>query len=164
MFRACERRGLAAHLLRAAHMSNIIKTALIALLVAASAGCLTNEEDLTDEELDTVESELLGFRVAPSLQRELTRINNTETGRIVINRARNRGLHTIKVGQLAGNIEGLYKSSGVIIIENPNNHYTFQRLAHELLHAGGYHPHYYPDKGLVGRICRQANAYCPSWN
>lgn len=141
-----------------------MKSALIAIAFITTA-CLASEDDIAeDEELETTESELLGFRVAPSLQRELIRINNTETGRMVVNRARNRGLHTIRVGQLAGNIEGLYRSTGVIIIENPNNVYTFQRLAHELLHAAGYHPHHFPDKALVGKICNQANAVCPSWN
>jgi hypothetical protein len=128
--------------------------------VLVLCGCLDDE----DPNFDTEESELLGFRVAPALQFELNRINNTATGHMVVNQARNRGLHTIRVAQLPGNIEGLYQSNGVITIENPNNAYTFQRLAHELLHAAGYHPHFFPDKGLVGKMCAQANAVCPSWN
>jgi hypothetical protein len=141
------------------------KSRLLIGLFVLTGGCVDPDGEVDPaDELETVESELLGFAVAPALQRELVRINNTQTGHMVVTQARNRGLHTIRVGPLADPIEGLYRSSGVIIIENPNNAYTFQRLAHELLHAAGYHPHFFPDKGLVGRMCNQANAVCPSWN
>ncbi|MEJ7734233.1 MAG: hypothetical protein WKG00_34190 [Polyangiaceae bacterium] len=141
----------------------------IALGVAALPGCGAapeSEDGLDDpeEEVGVVEDELLGFSVAPALHYELNRINNTPTGHNVVSKARQRGLHTIKVGPLPNNLVGLYSSNGVITIESPNNVYTFQRLAHELLHAAGYHPHYFPDKGLIGKMCNQANAACPSWN
>jgi hypothetical protein len=140
-----------------------IPTATIAGCVDDSPDAIDLDEAADDDELSSIESDLLGFRVAPALQLELTRINNTSTGHMVVTRARNRGLHRIRVAPLPGNIEGLYQSSGVITIENPNNAYTFQRLAHELLHAAGYHPHFFPDKALVGQMCHQANAVCPNW-
>jgi hypothetical protein len=149
---------------------NTCRTLLITGLAASFAlvGCggeLEGDEApaVEGEDLIELEGELLGFRVAPALERELIRINNTQTGHMVVSRARNRGLHTIRVAPLPGNTVGYY-SNGVITIESPNNSYTFQRLAHELLHAAGYHPHYFPDKGMVGDMCRQANAVCPSWN
>ena len=137
---------------------------VVGLLALGGCGAADDSEAEDEEDLDTTEEALLGFKVALALQNELIEIDNTPTGHDVVVKARNRGLHTIRVAPLPGNIVGLYTSNGVITIESPNNAYTFQRLAHELLHAAGYHPHFFPDKGLIGKMCNQANAVCPSWN
>jgi hypothetical protein len=132
-------------------------------------GCVAAEGAEAEEEIDepmesTSSSQVRALNVAPALQGELSRISRTKTGQAIVSRARARGLHTIKVGPLPGRICGLYSSNGVITIESPNNVYTFQRLAHELLHASGDHPHTFPDKGRIGDMCREAGAACPSWN
>lgn len=141
--------------------THLMKTRLLAVMVLALSGCAAAEPD---EEIVESEEALTTIDVAPALQAEFTKIKNTATGGSVVARARARGLRTIKVGPLAGNIVGLYTSNGVITIQSPNDVYTFQRLAHELLHAAGYKPHLFPDKGLIGKMCAQANANCPSWN
>lgn len=138
------------------------KLLLLACIVVGVSGCVADAPE--EEEIEESSEAVTAINVAPALELEFNRIKNTRTGQAVLARARARRLHTIKVGPLPGAICGLYQSSGVITIESPNNVYTFQRLAHELLHAGGYHPHYFPDKGLVGKMCDEANVACPSWD
>src|SRR5687767_3553893 len=86
-------------------------------------GCSSHVED--DEDVDQSSEAVSSIAVAPALQFEFNRIKNTRTGQDIVARARARGLHTIKVGPLGGNIVGLYQSNGVITIESPNNSYTF---------------------------------------
>ena len=95
------------------------------------------------------------LRVDPRLRDELRKIAQTPTGSMLLRRAKARGLHTIRVGNLPGAIVGLYSSRGVITIENPGSPRTFQRLVHELCHAAGFHPHK-RDQYLVPKTCREA--------
>jgi hypothetical protein len=141
-----------------------MRNVLLAVIVVAFAGMSGCAPAAAEEEIDEGGEALSAIDCAPALQFEFNRIKSTPTGRDIVSRARARGLHTIKVGPLGGNVVGLYQSNGVITIESPNTAYTFQRLAHELLHADGHHPHYFPDKGLIGKMCREANATCPSWD
>jgi hypothetical protein len=154
---------------RALLFRSTMKKLLLPLLVIGSIvaqfGCaVEDEDDVTDEETEVSSEAITTIDVAPALRYEFDRIRGTPTGRDVVDRARARGLRIIKVGPLPGTTVGLYQSNGVITIESPNNVYTFQRLAHELLHASGNHPHYFPDKGLIGKMCAEARAACPSWN
>jgi hypothetical protein len=83
----------------------IHQVVLLAIIGAFACG---GSEEADFEELGQSEEELrvLGMSVAPALERELRRIDNTQTGGMIVRKAKARGLHTIQVAPLPGAIEG----------------------------------------------------------